>query len=233
MEKSDPPERPRALQQRAGDERPRTLSYSPKHLAKVLGQEDTSEDDLLFFRESRVVGFTCEWIREKESFQWWRAGTDRPEVRYLWLKAPPAVGKSVLMSSVVDKLHADGEKCAYYFFRVHDAVRRTTRAFLLSMVAQIARQNPEFRERLFELDEDHTNIHSMTTRLLWQKVFVDTLFNITSRVSYHWVVDGLDEAEKPSEVLSFIGKIPSLTPIRVLIASRAEMELERDFRKLT
>ncbi|KAB5570698.1 NACHT and WD domain protein [Coniochaeta sp. 2T2.1] len=232
MKKTDSPERPRALQQHAEDERSRTMSYSLKHLAHVLGQEDTSEDDLLFFRESRIVGYTCEWIREKESFQWWRAGTDGSEARYLWLKAPPAVGKSVLMSFVVDQLHAEGENCAYYFFRVHDAVRRTTRAFLLSIIAQIARQNPEFCERLLELDEDHTNIHSMTTRLLWQKVFVDTLFKLISRVTYHWVVDGLDEADKPGEVLSFMGKIPSRAPIRVLIASRAGMELERDFQKL-
>lgn len=51
---------------------------------------------------------------------------------------------------------------------------------------------------------------------------------------WFWVIDGLDEAERPSEIISLIGRIQNNTKsqIKIIIASRAGMELERDFQKL-
>lgn len=109
---------------------------------------------------------------------------------------------------------------------------RTTRAFLLSVIAQMAKEIPDFYDRLMEIDKDIAKIHSMSTRILWQKVFVDVLFQITRGQTWFWVFDASDKAEKPGEVISFISKIPPELCVRVLVTSRVGVELERDFQKL-
>lgn len=150
----------------------------------------------------------------------------------MWLKAPPGAGKSVLMGYVVEQLRSDGQECLFYFFRVQDTIKRTTRAFLLSIIAQCAKTSPLVFERLVVVDTHHTRIKSMSNRLLWQKVFLEILFESVQRSSSFWVLDGLDEAEKPGEIISLIGRIPSACGIRVLIASRTGIEMERDFSRL-
>ncbi|RYP19860.1 hypothetical protein DL765_003114 [Monosporascus sp. GIB2] len=111
-------------------------------------------------------------------------------------------------------------------------IRRTTRAFLLSIAAQMAIYLPAFYERLIEIDQDHMNIHSMSTRILWQKVFVDTLFELPMDQPWYFVLDALDEAEKPNEVVAYLGKIQSRAQIRILMSSRLGMDLDREFQKL-
>lgn len=107
-----------------------------KQLSQILGYEDSSEEDLLFQRDSRAVYDSCSWICEKEAYQQWREPDNLPKVQYLWLKGQPGTGKSVLMSSVVDQLQDDNQLCVYYFFRENSAAKRTTRSFLLSTLAQ-------------------------------------------------------------------------------------------------
>lgn len=205
-----------------------------KQLSQMLGYEDSSEEDLLFQRDSRAVYDSCSWICEKEAYQQWQEPDNLPKVQYLWLKGQPGTGKSVLMSSVVDQLQDDNQLCVYYFFRENSAAKRTTRSFLLSTLAQMVACLPEFYNHLAEMDKDHAKIQSMSTRLLWQKLFLGTLFMIEQPQPWFWVIDGLDEAERPSEIISLIGRIQNNTKsqIKIIIASRAGMELERDFQKL-
>lgn len=133
------------------------------------------------------------------------------------------------MSAVIDQLHDEGEICAFYFFRRNNTASRATRSFMLSIIAQMAIHSAEFYEQIAELDEEYTRIHSMPTRVLWQKIFVDTLFNVSeeSTAPWYWVLDALDESESASEVISLVGKIQSATRIHVLITSRIGMEIER------
>jgi len=49
---------------------------------------------------------------------------------------------------------------------------------------------------------------------------------------WYWIIDGLDKAEKPEEIVQLIGKIRSRTGVRVLMASREGMGVERDVGKL-
>ncbi|KAI3327016.1 hypothetical protein HD806DRAFT_380060 [Xylariaceae sp. AK1471] len=210
----------------------RRISQSTRQLSHILGQEDTAQEDLLFCQDLRGDNESCRWILEKETYLWWMNISSTPNTQYLWLYGPPGMGKSVLLSFVIDQLHLDGQICAYYFFRVSSNAKRSTRAFMLSFLAQMAIHLPEFSECLIEMDEEHANIHSMSTRLLWQKVFVDILFKFECNEPWYWIIDGLDEAERPSEVIFFIGKILTHTRIKVLIASRISIEIERDFQKL-
>lgn len=116
------------------DSKTEKKAYSLKDAGNVLGQDNASANELLDLRDIRVSEAACHWICQKETYQWWRSVTNQPATRYLWLKASPGAGKSVLMGYVIDQLRAEGVDCAFYFLRIEDAIKRTTRAFLLSMV---------------------------------------------------------------------------------------------------
>ncbi|KAM3473290.1 hypothetical protein MY5147_004835 [Beauveria neobassiana] len=87
----------------------------------------------------------------------------------------------------------------------------------------------EFYEKLMDIDAQQAKIHSMPTRVLWQKIFIDTLFEIKSSTEsqWYWIIDALDEADMPSELISLIGRISSQTPINMLITSRVDMDIKR------
>ncbi len=72
----------------------------------------------------------------------------------------------------------------------------------------------------------------MPTRILWQKIFVETLFQLDFKQSWYLIIDGLDESDNPGGLISFIGKIRSETPVKVLVTSRHGVELDREFQKL-
>lgn len=104
-----------------------------------------------------------------------------------------------------------------------------TRSLLLSLIAQMSLHSLEFYEKLVDIDAQQAKIHSMPTRVLWQKIFIDTLFEIKDGIDgpWHWVIDALDEADAPSEVISLLGKINSQTPINVFLTSRVGMDIKR------
>ncbi|KAM0739855.1 hypothetical protein ACQRIT_005039 [Beauveria bassiana] len=87
----------------------------------------------------------------------------------------------------------------------------------------------EFYEKLMDIDAQQAKIHSMPTRVLWQKIFIDSLFEIKSSTEsqWYWIIDALDEADAPSELISLTGKINSQTPINILITSRVDMDIKR------
>jgi hypothetical protein len=205
-----------------------------KHLAAILGQEDTNGENLLFFRDNRILSQSCEWIYNKASYKWWYGDKPGALGHYLWLNGPPAAGKSVLMSAVIDKLETEERVCAFYFFRGNNMAQRTTKAFLLSFISQMANQIPLFYEKLAEIDTEQTKVQAMSTRVLWQRVFVNTLFEIKPNDTqpWYWLIDALDEAEVPTEVVSLIAKIKSKTPISVLVTSRPGMDIQRALQTL-
>ncbi|KAM3432050.1 hypothetical protein NHJ13734_007048 [Beauveria thailandica] len=207
----------------------RRPSLAAKQLSQILGQQDTNGENLLFFRDNRVVADSCKWFFEKSSFKWWADGKSTRPGRYLWLYGPPAAGKSVLVSAVIDKLHSEHRLTSFYFFRRNNVTGRTTRSFLLSLIAQMSMHSLEFYEKLMDIDAQQAKIHSMPTRVLWQKIFIDTLFEMKSSTEsqWYWILDALDEADAPSELISLIGKINSQTPINMFITSRVGMDIKR------
>lgn len=207
----------------------RRPSLAARQLFDILGQHDTNGENLLFFRDNRVVEHSCQWIFNKDSFKCWADPNATGPGQYLWLYGPPAAGKSVLVSAIIDKLQLENRPTAFYFFRRNNASGRTTRSFLLSLVAQMSMHSLEFYEKLVDIDAQQAKIHSMPTRVLWRKIFIDTLFEIQdfTENQWYWMIDAMDEAESPSELISLIGKIHYQTPINVFITSRVGMDIKR------
>lgn len=208
---------------------PQRQKLDLKKLSTILGQEDTNEENLLFFRDQRMTEKSCEWIFDRGYFQWWLNSESQNSGRCLWLSGPPAAGKSVLASAIIDRLQQEGQAIAFYFFRRSDTVKHTTRSFLLSVIAQTAIRSLDFYEKLIEIDTEQSKIRSMSVRVLWQKLFLDTIFELEELASTqrYWIIDALDESENASEIISLLGKIKSNTPINVLFVSRISMDIKR------
>ena len=175
---------------------------------------------------------TCHWIEDKGSFKWLLADDSQNLPKYLWLKGHPATGKSVLVSSIVDRLQEVNRPCGYYFFRFNDARKRTTRAFLLSSAYQFALLIPQYYALLLLKHDETSKIPNLSNRVLWQKLFVDILFDIELPTTCFWIIDALDEAENVAEITAFLGKIKRGSGIKILFVSRYDNNLGREFGKL-
>lgn len=209
-----------------------TPVFAPsKDLVKLLGTGDAHEEDLLTFRDLRMRE-SCQWVENKEGFRWLLTVENQLYPKYLWLKAHPAMGKSVLMSYIIDHLCEEDQPCTYYFFRFNNARKRTTRAFLLSSALQFANMLPQYYAHLVQHVDETSKITLLSNRILWQKLFADALFDIEWPKPCFWVIDALDEAENPAEIISYLGKIRETTGLRVLVTSRHDNTLARDFGKL-
>lgn len=105
---------------------------------------------------------------------------------------------------------------------------------MIAMATQMAMVVPEFFRRLVDTGITQRNIQTMPASALWQAIFVEILFQIEilPRCIWHWVVDGIDEADHPGEIVSLLAKIRSNTPIHVLLASRNTYEIGKRINQL-
>lgn len=196
-----------------------------------MGAGDAHEEDQLTFRDLRLAD-SCQWIEDKEGFRWLLIVEDQFFPKYLWIRGHPATGKSILISHIIDRLREDDRPCAYYFFRSNNARKRTTRAFLLSSARQFAMMLPQYYAHLLQHLDETSKILTLSSRVLWQKLFADALFDINWPRPCFWVIDALEEAENPTEVVSLLGKIRQTTGLRILVTSRYDNSIGREFGKL-
>ena len=115
-----------------------TNDHLPEDLKKVqnlLAVTETPEDDLKFFHDRWMTG-TCDWIKYEDSFKnWVKHGSNS---KILWLYGPPASGKSVLSSFIIEYLNSLDISCSFFFFRFGDQTKRSPNALLRSLAYQMA-----------------------------------------------------------------------------------------------
>ena len=171
---------------------------------------------------------SCQWILRRNSYISWLDGND-VESSILWLSGPPAVGKSVLASFIVDNIRQRLD-CQHYFFVSNDQQKKTAAYFLRAMAFQIAQNNKEFREILLDQHEaNEITFGEQTANVIWLKVFEGILFKMNLGYPFYWVVDALDEADSPSLLANLFTKIQSATPLRLLIISRMTQDISIPF----
>jgi WD40 repeat protein len=178
---------------------------------------------------------SCQWILRRNSFKSWL--DDRGiENNILWLSGPPAVGKSVLASFIVDHIRQRQKKenCQHYFFVSNDQRKKTAAYFLRAMAFQIAQSNEEFREILLDLHEGSgITFGEQPANTIWLKVFEGILFKMDLGSPFYWVVDALDEADSPSQLVNIFTKIVGATPLRLLVISRMTQDISIPFHNYT
>lgn len=200
-------------------------------LRKLFGIYEASDDDFTSFRRRWVPG-TCEWMLSQPHMKAWLGKI--PESSVLWFTAPPASGKSVAATYIINHLQERGNTCLYFFFKFGDQAKRTLNMLLRSIAFQIATQVPCIRNPLLELSSAGLNFEKTDARIIWQRVFEAHVFSLSLKTPLFWVIDGLDESESPRDVLTLLSSINnSNTPVRVLIISRETEALVRAFDKLS
>ncbi|KAK1764603.1 hypothetical protein QBC33DRAFT_594654 [Phialemonium atrogriseum] len=185
----------------------------------ILGVHDAAEtEDNLIAMGNLLASGSGEWLNEKRGFLSW-AESQPPmlSTRFFWLIGFPGAGKTSLAARVVERLQTLGQYVQYHFFSLAHQTRRTSAYCLRSIATQLALSNEAFRSALIKLHEGtgiSFNSQSQNFQTIWERIFVGIIFQIPFPQPLTWVLDGIDEADTPSLLLSHLSKIPSHIPIR-------------------
>ena len=173
---------------------------------------------------------TCDWIRYADYFKDWVKHGSKSKI--LWLHGPPASGKSVLSSFVINHLKSLDIPCSYFFFRFGDQTKRSPNAMLRSLAYQLAHQLPSFKVKLRILHDQGLHFEKADARTIWRKVFERGLFKLELKDPLYWVIDALDECDSPQTTLKLLSGISEASiPIHVLLMSRFTEPLSSSFER--
>ncbi|KAI0814572.1 NACHT and WD domain protein [Xylaria sp. FL0064] len=189
-----------------------------------LGLKELPGTDYTFFHDRWMQG-TCDWILEEEPFKRWLS-TEGSASGVLWLNGSPASGKSVLSSFVINYLTEQKTCCQYFYIRFGDRTKRTLSLLLRSIAYQLAQADSNFLHEIMGLKEEAADIENSDPRIIWQRIYKSILFKACDLPPLYWIVDGLDEAENPQDILRVFHDLSvSPSPIRVLVTSRKTLDL--------
>lgn len=214
--------------------KPEQLSVTERRqsadLKSMLFVEELPDIDYIFFQDQRTQG-TNEWILDESGFHKWQ-DTDESSSRILWMHGGPATGKSVLSSFVLNHLVGQGRRVQYFFIRFGDQKKRSFTVLLRSLAYQIGRTSPQFAQMLVELGDEGIDFETADARTIWDRVFKSALFTIKFSIPILWIIDGLDEADDPRDIIRTIADISlSGTPIHTLFTSRKTPQISSAMQK--
>jgi len=200
-------------------------------LASHLGRLLQENDDLDFFAEKRMLG-SCEWLLDEPVLSDFLQ-TPKPS-HILWCTGRPGAGKSVFASSVITFLRDNDAKSAFHFFRFGNEAHNSLSSFLVSIAYQIAERIPLYRAQLIKMFDQGLCLQKSAPRLIWQKLFLSTLFKMDIAGPLYLVVDGLDECDSSALLLKLLGDITSSkSKLCVMLVSRKTQLLSTGLDKLS
>ncbi|TVY90811.1 Ankyrin [Lachnellula willkommii] len=174
--------------------------------------------------------FTTQWLFNMGVMRGWMRKSDASSLSF-WLSGIPGAGKTVLFSSVVDKIAATfpDAQVIYFYCKSSDHMRRTFEVMARTLIVQILDLNPACLDYLYEKMTASSERHPNSARLL-QEIVLDLCIN---HDLLFVCIDGLDECE-PNErslILSLIGSITKASradqSVRFFLTSRRENDIER------
>ncbi|KAI0490672.1 hypothetical protein F4859DRAFT_520389 [Xylaria cf. heliscus] len=202
-------------------------------LRKILGVTDNIEEENDYFTE-RVMQGSCQWLLRKKGFTDWLS-TSHNSSQILWITGPPGSGKSVLSSFVIGLLRnrPSTDSCQHHFFLAGHRQKRTISYLLRGIAFQAAVSFPCFGARLIDLHEGtDITFEQQKVSFIWEKIFEGLLFRIPDRPTMFWVIDGLDEAESPTDFLKLLSRTRSTVKLNIMLVSRATKDLSNDIADL-
>ncbi|KAK6451809.1 hypothetical protein FP744_10008060 [Trichoderma asperellum] len=198
---------------------------------EYLSVPESPDGDYNFFHDRWMPG-TCSWIISHEAFAGWVDDTQL-KPRVLWINGMAASGKSILSSFIIDHLIQRGLPCQYFFIRFISPAKRMLAMILRSLAYQVANSVPEYAGELRKLIEAATDLKTADYRKLWQWLFAQSLLQLPLGSPLYWVLDGLDEAERPASIIKLLSELHLTTiPLRILVVSRKTHEISSAFQRL-
>ena len=179
--------------------------------------------------EKRQAG-TGRWFVEGTQFGSWLHG----DCTFLWLNGLAGCGKSVLSSTVIQKLvnhtRVHHGTVAFYFFKFSDTSKQDLKGLLRSLLLQFSYQSPTGSEVLASLHSRNKYGESPVSALK------DALKEVLSTLmSYYIVIDALDEAprgKRRKEVLEYLSQMRSweFAGMHMLVTSRDELDIRQSLK---
>lgn len=207
-----------------------------KQISGALNEAHRPEADLSRVSGKQYPG-SCQWITDNSAFQAWLNAEEldldstktsaEKTCRLLWVNGPPGSGKSIAAGHVIRYLETLNQDCAYYFFK--GSTKTSVAQLLLSIASQMAETNFEVRRMFLSLISEGEIVGSEDHNVIWNSLFLGHLLKIPFPQPQYWVIDALDEC--PSRALptliQMITKIDPAVPVKVLITSRPNGNVER------
>lgn len=213
------------------EQSPKTDNPSITIFEDYLSVSESPDADYNFFRDRWTPG-TCTWMEHDDAFNTWVKDSTL-EPRVLWVNGNAASGKSILSSFVINHLVQQGLPCQYYFFRFMSQEKRGLSMLLRSLACQLANSMPVYGDKLRELEAATADLKTADYRTVWQWLFKQALFRSSQDRPLYWVIDGLDEADRPATLLRLLSDLDQAKiPIRVLVVSRRTHEITSAFQRL-
>jgi NACHT domain len=153
-----------------------------------------------------------------------------------WLRGPAGTGKSTIASTVAEHLE-DNRLAATFFFSRKKGTREDITKLVPTLACQIAERIPSARRHMEEALRQNRSLLSLSLKDQFLKLIFQPLKNvIESSQRSLIVIDGLDECSargKIVEMIRLFGETLSAHghPIRFLLTSRPEPDIEAAFRR--
>ena len=202
---------------------------SVEKIARLLRIACAPTEDWNTYHRRRVPE-SCEWILHESSIQAWLKRDSDPQ--FIWYSVPPASGKSVLSSCLINYLQSAGYDCQFFFFKFGDQSKRPIGPMVRSLAFQTAVMIPEFQQKLLKVSENWFGLDNSGHEFVWLKLFESTLFQLRRDRPLFWVIDSLDECESPRETPKLLETLSnSQIRVKIFSTSRRTGALESFFDK--
>ncbi|KIW86271.1 hypothetical protein Z517_01666 [Fonsecaea pedrosoi CBS 271.37] len=198
-----------------------------QNISRWLSPADAQDD---FLRESnRRISSCGQWLLDHHLFREWCQSIDN---RILWIVGPPGSGKTVLSTSIIEHIQTSRnahelKAVAFFYCSQNSQQNRTTISILATLIAQIIAQFEDLPEVVLKSYNRSTKCARPRLSMADQPLLLITsLCGLLDEV--YILIDGLDEAESPDEVLrDILALTGSTVTIRTLILSRDLPRLTR------
>ncbi|KAJ5910121.1 hypothetical protein N7504_004764 [Penicillium tannophilum] len=172
----------------------------------------------------RVPG-TAEWLCQDDTFGQWKSGTRNA---FFWCSGKIGVGKTVLSSNVVSRLHASrkaNEIISHHFCCADNKATLSARNIMGSLACQLM----DSQIATYQFDDLQT-LHDITQNLDTMEVTELLLSCLGAGKAFFLIIDGLDECneEDCQEVILSLTRLRLCDKInvKIFISSRPDIEAQ-------
>ncbi|KIK25718.1 hypothetical protein PISMIDRAFT_96257, partial [Pisolithus microcarpus 441] len=166
---------------------------------------------------------------------WFKENGSRvPQI--FWLSGSGGTGKTAVSHTVCEKMHANGQLGASFFFSRDEADRRRVASIIPTLAFQLASVNSVYRRKLCDVLKAHPDAPSRAQQYQLKELLLDPLKEVPSLPPYLIILDALDECNKERAMEGgdliplILRELPnSGLNIKVLITSRPERSIKNMF----
>lgn len=182
---------------------------------------DSQAADLWRLISEKIPG-TCKWLDQNANYDRWITTKDDT---LLWIRGPPAAGKSFLAAHVVDKLRGGPNNVCYYFFVKGDKSRTSVSSFLQSMASQTASAVPEVAKLIDDMLKDEPELaRAVDHSIIWRKLWLDGILRLKldTAPKLTWIIDSLDECQADVALSKLLIHLCEKRFARILVTAKAD-----------